>query len=206
MERHPNLIQEINTDSHEILKQVEQRGSLKLSGAIDSGLKHELAATASDLETQLLSEREARVIQEFETVNYRYPDETPEAVNRLGAQIEAVISPVLPEWRPNDVAIQRYHPGHAGIGWHRDYLRDKLLVAVATIEGWARFDIEVYDTPNQSHLESFYTNPGDIVLLRAPGLNEADDRPYHRIFPPEDGVRTSIAFRYNQRVEGHDAD
>ncbi len=206
MEGYPNLTQEINADSHEVLQQVEQRGSLKLSGALDSGLQHELAATASVLETQLLSEREARVIQEFETVNYRYPDETPEAVNQLGAQIEDIIRPALPEWHPNDVAIQRYHPGHAGIGWHRDYSRDKLLVAVATIEGRAQFDIEVYDAPDRSHLESFYTNPGDIVLLRAPGLNETDDRPYHRIFPPEDGVRTSIAFRYNQRMEHHDAD
>jgi hypothetical protein len=100
----------------------------------------------------------------------------------------------LRTWRPNEVVVQRYAPDTLGITSHRDGKRFRRLVAVVTLEGWARFAIR-----RERHgdlVARWDVGPGDLVLMRGPGLAGArDGRPFHEVSGPRTGARSSVAFR-----------
>ena len=100
----------------------------------------------------------------------------------------------LRTWRPNEVVVQRYAPDALGITSHRDGKRFRRLVAVLTLEGRARFTIR-----RERHgevLAGWDVGPGDVVLMRGPGLGGVrDGRPFHEVSGPHEGARSSVAFR-----------
>jgi hypothetical protein len=100
----------------------------------------------------------------------------------------------LRTWRPKDVVVQRYAPDALGITSHRDGKRFRRLVAVVTLEGRARFA-----TRRDRHgdvVARWDVGPGDLVLMRGPGLAGArDGRPFHEVSGPREGARSSVAFR-----------
>jgi hypothetical protein len=84
-----------------------------------------------------------------------------------------------------------------GIEPHRDNIRYRRLIAILTTAGRARF--RVLETRDGPVLAEWTPEPGDLVLLRAPGFGSRDGRPFHELDAPEDGERWSVSFRLNAR-------
>jgi len=100
----------------------------------------------------------------------------------------------LGRWRPDEVTIQRYAPGSAGISTHRDGRRHAYLVAILTLEGSALLR-QCSDRAGTT-VHAWDAGPGSLVLLRGPGLaGVEDDRPLHAVDGPRDGRRTSLTLR-----------
>jgi alkylated DNA repair dioxygenase AlkB len=121
----------------------------------------------------------------------RLRDELAAAVHTAGVGITG-----LDSWHPDDISVQRYRAGAAGITPHRDRKRYRSLVAIATIEGTAAFTL--CKNRNGDPALTWQASQGSLVLLRGPGLaGTADDRPLHTVKGPAAGQRTSIGFRMN---------
>ncbi len=100
----------------------------------------------------------------------------------------------LDRWRPDEVTIQRYAPGSAGISTHRDGRRHAYLVAIVTLEGSALLR-QCSDRAGTT-VQAWDAGAGSVVLLRGPGLGGVeDDRPLHAVDGPRDGRRTSLTLR-----------
>ncbi|PVZ04599.1 hypothetical protein [Actinomycetospora cinnamomea] len=100
----------------------------------------------------------------------------------------------LARWHPDEVTIQRYAPGSAGISAHRDGRRHAYLVAILTLEGSAR--LRRCADREGTTVEAFDADAGSLVLLRGRGLGGIpDDRPLHAVDGPRDGRRTSFTLR-----------
>ncbi|HKS53363.1 MAG TPA: hypothetical protein VJS67_15970 [Pseudonocardiaceae bacterium] len=121
----------------------------------------------------------------------RYPvlaglcDELVGQVNRHG----------VPDWIPNEVAVQRYQSESLGITPHRDQRRFAALVAVVTVAGSAPFTL----CRNRAGdpIWTWQADAGSLVLLRGPGLaGDPDGRPMHAVGTPTGATaRTSIGIR-----------
>lgn len=96
----------------------------------------------------------------------------------------------------NDLIVQRYAAGSAGITPHRDHIRYVGLVALVTLAGDARFFL--CDDRAGSNPREFGMAPGGITLMRAPGFAGRDERPFHcvtEICQP----RLSLGLRHDTR-------
>lgn len=107
--------------------------------------------------------------------------------------------PQLFSWNAIDIVIQRYGPDGILTG-HKDLARHPYIIASFTLTGSCRF--EVLETRDGRVTKSIQPKPGDLVLLRAPGLASpfgVDDRPFHRVSGALDSrvPRTSVTFRDN---------
>lgn len=149
----------------------------------------------------------AEVLQDFEVSLYfpRFPPESPftafaAAFERLTAEALALIEPpAYPGPVPmNDLIVQRYHPGSVGITPHRDHLKYEALVAIFPLSGQARFCICA--DRQGSDTQEIPSGPGDLLLMRAPGLFGQRDRPFHYLDKVE-SRRISLGLRYDTRVE-----
>lgn len=100
----------------------------------------------------------------------------------------------VPEWVPNEVAVQRYQPGSVGITPHRDQRRYAQLVAVITVAGSAPFTL--CRNRDGDPIRTWQADEGSLVLLRGPGLaGNPDGRPMHLVGGPIGTPRTSIGVR-----------
>ena len=86
-------------------------------------------------------------------------------------------NPLPDGFRINDLIMQRYRPGSRGITPHRDHLRYRGLVALLIVSGDGRFCL-CADRRGASARE-VAALPGDLLLMRAPGLAGSSDRPFH---------------------------
>lgn len=190
------------TGANQCIDIVKRTGAVLLRGYVTTDLRADILKEHAEKSKSTVDEQENNVHQQFETINYRFPDEATPTTCVFGQGLLAFISYEVPNWEPNDTAIQYYYPFQTvGIDPHRDYARDRLLVAVATLTGEADFHIEL-DESNGKKWSKRQLQPGDLVLLRAPGLTGAEeDRPYHRIDPPKNNLRVSLALRHNARLE-----
>jgi hypothetical protein len=101
----------------------------------------------------------------------------------------------LATWRPNEVGIAHYVPGSIGITPHLDGKWYRRLVVVATVYGRAGFAICGSRDPSDV-LDRWTSVPGDLVLMRGPGLGGArDGRPFHLVEGPRRGERLSLGIR-----------
>ena len=116
-----------------------------------------------------------------------------DAVRAHAAEIDG-----LGRWDPDEVAVQRYAPGSAGISPHRDGRRHRYLVAILTLEGTAR--LRRCSDRQGTTVRSWDADAGSLVLLRGPGLGGIeDDRPLHAVDGPHRGPRTSFTLRMTGR-------
>jgi hypothetical protein len=102
--------------------------------------------------------------------------------------------PALAAFAPNELTFMRYDGPGAGIGAHLDRRRYALLVFVLTLAGAAVLSTQA-DRVGLVELSRWTCRPGDLVVLRAPGLNSADGRPLHRVSGPPAGERISLSIR-----------
>lgn len=79
----------------------------------------------------------------------------------------------------NDLIVQRYAVGSAGITPHRDHIRYTGLVAIVVLSGAGRFFVS-QDRAGRDARE-IPAPPGHLLLMRAPGFNGRNDRPFHAV-------------------------
>jgi hypothetical protein len=120
-----------------------------------------------------------------------------ELVSALAAEVRGSGVPGTAEYSPNEVTCQRYRDARSGIGPHMDQSRYRLIVAVFTLVGDARFSV-FEDRSAATVVRAWTTRRGDLCLLRAPGLaGHADGRPTHSVGGPTTGARVSLSARMN---------
>ncbi|MFB3739881.1 MAG: hypothetical protein ACE14W_13075, partial [Candidatus Velamenicoccus archaeovorus] len=119
-----------------------------------------------------------------------------ELADELGARVRTAGRGIrgLATWVPNEIGVTRYGPGSLGITPHLDGRWYRRLVAVVTIYGRARFAIT--GDREGPVLTEWHPGPGDLVLMRGPGLGGVrDGRPFHLAEGPTRGVRCSLGIR-----------
>lgn len=96
----------------------------------------------------------------------------------------------------DDLMLQKYEGGSAGISPHRDRSAYINVVCVFTLTGRAEFLITA-DRKGHDAV-AFEAVPGSVILMRAPGFEESSARPFHAVR----GIReTRYAFGLRQRAE-----
>jgi hypothetical protein len=92
----------------------------------------------------------------------------------------------------------RYPDKGAGISPHRDSRRFTQMIAIISLSGSADFRI-VADRSGREIIQRWRCLPGDLVLLRGPGLSDpldgSDPRPLHSVSSSTQGGRLTVAFR-----------
>ena len=131
----------------------------------------------------VVGEGERQVFQDFELTQH-FPAEGPyRAVARLidealAAAARRIGGDVLPKgFRINDLILQRYPAGSRGITPHRDHLRYRGLVALVIVAGDGRFCL--CEDRLGAGAREIPAGPGDLLLMRAPGLAGSPERPFH---------------------------
>lgn len=143
---------------------------------------------------------ELGVYQSFDRIMYEQGD-WPDEIDWLVRSTERVVTAKalararigLSQWRVNDVSIQSYGDPAAGIGWHRDFARDKHLVVVFTVSGAAV--VKVID--DNGHARELCAQSRSVLCLLGPDpISGSDPRLAHTVGPPlTNETRTSIALR-----------
>jgi hypothetical protein len=101
---------------------------------------------------------------------------------------------------PNEVGIAHYVPGSVGITPHMDGKWYRRLVIVASVYGSAPFAICGSRDP-QDIVERWMATPGDLLLMRGPGLaGVRDGRPFHLVEGPRRGERLSLGIRMSGKA------
>ncbi|MDP3646235.1 MAG: hypothetical protein Q8R25_04045 [bacterium] len=98
--------------------------------------------------------------------------------------------------RFTDLVVQRYQPGPIGIAPHRDGKSFINVVAVLILEGEARFCF--CDDREGNNFRPMRNQPGDLLLMRAPGFLGEDVQPFHFV----DSItqqRTTFALRQKKK-------
>lgn len=143
-----------------------------------------------------------RVYQDFELC-YDVPaaHELWRLVDTLGSELGSALREVAPgeadSFTFNDLIVQRYPPGCRGITAHRDHVRYRLVVAIVLLEGDGEFCVCTDRAGDNERRVDF--GPGDVLLMRAPGLGRCEERPFHLMR----GVtrrRVTIGLRFDARA------
>ncbi len=115
----------------------------------------------------------------------------------LGQALAAIDPPPLAEpFRINDLILQRYPAGCAGITPHRDHIRYVGLVAIVVLAGAGRFRIAA--DRSGANARDIPAPPGHMTLMRAPGLFGRRDRPFHML-DRVTAERCSFGLRHDSR-------
>jgi hypothetical protein len=112
----------------------------------------------------------------------------------------APIFPSLATWKADELSFHLYDDQEVGLSQHKDNTRFIGLIAIMAIDG--ECDLVINHHGEDTALT---VRPGDLSLLRAPGLIEAefDIRPEHSVQNLRTPTRLSMMVRANSRP--HDA-
>lgn len=78
----------------------------------------------------------------------------------------------------NEIALQRYEPGSAGISAHRDSDFNRNLVCIFNLTGHGHFCLSGNREGTQS-VVTLKDQPGNVILLRSAGFKTGIRRPFH---------------------------
>ncbi|WP_435105162.1 hypothetical protein [Arhodomonas sp. AD133] len=95
----------------------------------------------------------------------------------------------------NELILQRYVDAAYGITPHRDHRRYRYLVAVLVLSGQGRF--LVCDDRAGRGARQVAAQPGELILMRAPGFAASERRPFHAVVDVS-GRRLTLAMRYGE--------
>ena len=155
----------------------------------------------------VVGQGERAVEQDFEVSLHfpRFPPDSPFShfaadFERLTLAALALADPpaTAEPFRINDLIVQRYPVGSRGITPHRDHLKYRVLVALVTLGGRARFQV-CADRAGTDPVD-IPAPEGGLLLMRAPGLYGMDDRPFHKLDRVE-SPRISLGLRWDARAD-----
>tara|TARA_X000000950_G_scaffold248191_1_gene307074 strand:- start:21 stop:701 length:681 start_codon:yes stop_codon:yes gene_type:complete len=193
------------------LAQVRSRSAV----AIDC-MSAETCATLSNLADQL-QYRKARpvtgsvktpVYQDFE-LDYEVPREHP--FWRIAEALQSVFGPLLDGFRSearsdsdtnfslNDLIVQRYPPGCAGISPHRDHVEYRMIILIVLLSGDGDFRIHPERDEDEGAIIDF--QPGQLLMMGAPGIASNFVRPFHSVRNIT-AMRRTIGMRFDRRLAG----
>jgi hypothetical protein len=187
-------------DLRPALQTVRSHAAAFIEQAMTAASLDELRIHTNALRFEPMAAHEGRARQEGEIhvihgSGDRYPpiqrlhDRLVELVHTHGREI-----PGCADWHPNEISIQRYHPGALGITRHLDLKRYHYLVAIITAHGTAAFTI--CKNRDGDPLTTWPAAAGSLILLRGPGLDGIHDgRPLHTVSGPPTDHRVSVSFR-----------
>ena len=176
----------------------------------------EACVALSDLAAQL-PYREARpvtgssrtpVYQDFE-LDYEVPREHP--FWRIAEALQSVFDPLLddllreglrdndPGFSLNDLIVQRYPPGCAGISPHRDHIEYRMVILILLLSGDGDFRIHPERSEGEGAIIDF--EPGQLLMMGAPGISADFVRPFHSVRNVTT-VRRTIGMRFDRRLAG----
>lgn len=188
------------------VEELRRAGFARSPGALGPAWRVELLRELEGRRFDALPEEVGPVRQQGEELVVATGDASYPAVAQLAAALrDALTSDLegisgLEQFEPNQAVFLRYRGPVAGISPHRDHKRYAFLVAIFTLLGEAWFSV-VGDRAGQHVLASWLTAPGNLCLLRAPGLDGNDDgRPLHAVRAPLGEQRISLAFRMERRA------
>lgn len=151
----------------------------------------------------VIGEGDKRVWQDCE-VSCTVPWQGPiaDCARHLDRLITAALAlvhppPLAEAFSINDLMIQRYRAGSAGITPHRDHIAYRGLISVITLSGDCRFAI--CQDRRGSSARSVPAPPGWLLLMRGPGLFGRNDRPFHFVDRFAQ-ARVSLGLRHDRRL------
>lgn len=168
---------------HHAVRAAREQGYAYVPGALDRQQCQRLVSSIPDTPAEPVQEIVGEVRQHAKALALPTAGlENPELDRLLTAFAEAL--PATIGFTPTEIAYMLYKGPHAGISPHRDHARHKLLIAIFTLKGCATF--RIHHTRDEAAVNAeWVTRPGDLVLLRAPGLHPGvNTRPFHSIGPP----------------------
>lgn len=150
----------------------------------------------------LVGEGARLVRQDFE-LSVTFPEDSP--FPRFATALEGLLRRALVRLSPqlldkiqlNDLIVQHYQPGSAGITPHRDHVRYEGLVALVNLAGRARFC--VCTDRSGANARELDDGPGVLLLMRAPGFAGRRDRPFHFLKDVSE-ERYSLGLRHDIRA------
>lgn len=176
-------------------------GHARIPGAIEPAFLRRLKAEVDAGPFRAFGESFGPVRQQIDGYDVELPSAAFPFLGRLCRELGDLVRSHggglrgLATWRPNEVGVAHYVPGSIGITPHLDGKWYRRLVVVATVYGRARFAICGSRDP-EDVIESWTSVPGDLVLMRGPGLGGArDGRPFHLVEGPRRGERLSLGIR-----------
>ena len=180
------------------LRACARTGHARIASAIDPGSLAHLLEEVRAGPFHPFGETFGSVRQQIDGYDVPVPDDAFPVLTRFTRDLGALVRRQgrairgLRTWFPNEVGIAHYVPGSIGITPHMDGRWYRRLVVVATITGRARFAICGSRDPDDV-VEEWRSAPGDLVLMRGPGLAGArDGRPFHLVEGPRRGERLSL--------------
>jgi len=184
-----------------VLRRCAGDGFARIEGAIPSAALSELRDEIAAGPFRSFGTSFGSVRQEIDGYDVELPSRDFPLLSRLGGDLGRLVRRDgrgirgLATWRPNEVGITHYVEGSIGITPHLDGKWYRRLVLVATIHGRAPFAVCGSRDPDDV-IERWIAGPGDLVLMRGPGLGGmADGRPFHLVGTPEGGERLSLGIR-----------
>ncbi len=111
--------------------------------------------------------------------------------------LAAMANPPMPPVPFNDMILQDYPVGAAGITPHKDHIKYRYLVAIVVLRGRGRFFI----CPDRTEegAREIPSAPGDLLLMRAPGFAGVESRPFHMLKDVTER-RFALGLRYDSRA------
>ncbi len=168
---------------HHAVRATREHGYAYVPGALDGQQCQALILSIPDIPAEPVREVVGEVRQYARALALPTAGlDNPELNGLVTAVTKAL--PKSIGFTPTELAYMFYKGPHAGISPHRDHARHKMLVAIFSLKGYATF--RIHHTRDEADIDAEWTTaPGDLVLLRAPGLHpEVNTRPFHSIGPP----------------------
>jgi len=192
-------------DLRDALRACAETGHARATSAVPIGFLARLRAELDVGPFRPFGESFGKVCQQIDGYDVRVPAIPFPLLTELCRELRETVRTQghgmhgLATWRPNEVGIAHYVPGSIGITPHMDGRWYRRLVIVATVYGRAPFAICGSRDPSDV-VERWVAEPGDLVLMRGPGLAGArDGRPFHLVEGPRRGERLSLGIRMSTR-------